>query len=323
MSEEFELKGALPKGMQINEEGVVISYEGDEPTIEIPEGIKGIYLDEYEGFYNDKATTLIIPSTLVSISFMSHFLPNLEKIIVHPDNPVFEVRDGCLLEKETMRVLAGGKGMKIPEGTKIIDPYAFTGSRWVYDVVIPASVVKMDANPFEDCSRLSSIKVARGNEHFYMKNGYLIGKENKIVICGFGKKPLPSGIKMIGSSAFYGCDMGEFEVPEGVEYIGSSAFGYCTKLKKITLPSTLEMMGSTVFFHCHWLEELIIPEGVTSVGRAIVDYCPSLEYISFPSTVMEIEDNYLGATNRDMVVYVHPDNPEYLSTGHGVWIKTI
>lgn len=311
-------------GMKIDDKGVVIRYKGTEPSIEIPEGVKAINLEAKECFINSEAMVLSIPSTLTKISLFVHYLPNLQTIYVHRDNPAFEVKDGCLIEKKTMRLIAGGYGAKIPEGTKKIDPYAFWGSKWVKDVVIPSSVKCFSYNAFAGCQRFSSIEVAKENKHFYAKNGYLIGKKDKILICGVGDEPLPSDIKWIAPSAFhFSYNIEEIEIPEGVNRIGGMAFSYCTNLKKVTLPSTLETLEDNAFTDCSSLTELIIPEGVKFVGKGIVNKCPSLRYLFIPSTVTEIENNYLGDVPEDTKVYVDPRNDYYISSGNNISSKVM
>ena len=92
------------------------------------------------------------------------------------------------------------------------------------------------------------------------------------------KLTLPGSIKVIGSSAFYGCDgLTELVLPEGVEMIGYYSFYGCTSLESIHISDTVKTVGGFAFSECAALEEVVIPDGVTTIGSSAFAYCMGLK----------------------------------------------
>ncbi len=99
------------------------------------------------------------------------------------------------------------------------------------------------------------------------------------------KITIPSSIKEIEESAFYGCsNLQELVIndssEEGLKNIGSYAFSGCKGLKKIKLPSHLEFIGDCAFAKSG-LTEISIPSSTTGMGVSVFTGCASLKKIIF------------------------------------------
>lgn len=129
------------------------------------------------------------------------------------------------------------------------------------------------------------------------------------------KVVLPSTLKRIGMSAFYGCTrLEEINLPDGLKTIGNYAFYKCISLPSVEIPDSVESMGAGVFRECKGLQSVSIPgtmktvpsqafedcSGLTTVtlenGVEVLDIsafsgCTSLMNITLPDSLVKIESN--------------------------------
>ena len=133
---------------------------------------------------------------------------------------------------------------------------------------------------------------------------------------------LPSRLKVIGSSAFYGCSLGDIILPASIEILGSDCFRDCYKLSSLYIPANVRKINGAICtkgertslkritvdknnkyfdsrFDCNAVinsrtNELIlgcmnteIPEGVTTIGEyAFINII--LQEIKIPNSVKTI-----------------------------------
>lgn len=164
-------------------------------------------------------------------------------------------------------------------------------------IAIPGSVEKISIGAFDGCKRLKTIEVDENNRNYCAIDGNLCSKDGKtLVLYAQGKTEkspiIPSGITVIGESAFSACDnITELTIPDGVTEIGISAFSCCRNLKSVTFGANLIRIGSWAFSRCEslvrvdlnktkiidgyvfescaMLESIIIPSGVTTIGKEV------------------------------------------------------
>ena len=106
-----------------------------------------------------------------------------------------------------------------------ISDYAFQGTIWTPEIIIPDTVTRIGTGAFMGCQDLEKIT-------------------------------LPASLKEIGDKAFYGDKLlTEIIIPEGTEIIGGAAFAQCTALENISFPSTLKEIrnsGTRAFWRTAW-----------------------------------------------------------------------
>lgn len=88
---------------------------------------------------------------------------------------------------------------------------------------------------------------------------------------------LPSSIRTIDDSAFYGCGLKTIEIPYGVISIEDSAFLKCWNLESVDLHNGISKIGSFAFENCISLKEVILPTSIKSIGFAAFSGCSCLE----------------------------------------------
>ena len=176
-----------------------------------------------------------------------------------------------------------------------------------------------------NCPNLLSVNVDQGNVVYSSVDGVLFSKDKKTLIFypkgKSGAYAIPSGVKVIGQSAFAWCsNLTGLTIPDGVEKIGEEAFtnsgitslelpdsvtvieyqASLTSLKlsanltkigdyalsgigveSLELPNSVTSIGCQAFQSCSRLKSLVIPASVTSIGWYAFNYCSALTSVEF------------------------------------------
>lgn len=131
----------------------------------------------------------------------------------------------------------------IPEKCKYIDMFAFSLTEFSGGLLLN-NVKEIGEHAFSRCHFKGNLVIPFGVIELPIECFY----DNS-----FSQIELPSTLKVIGPSAFYGnsriCEPIVF--PEGMLTIGNTAFGGCPQIPSITLPSSLQTIGSQAFDECY------------------------------------------------------------------------
>ena len=226
--------------------------------------------------------------------------------------------------------------IKVPDGVKEIDGYAFTWNTTIEQVILPDSVQIIDAFSFAYCSNLAvinmpnSIKVI-GNKAFYACGSLQMIDLSKTNIssvagemfwsCGnLTEVKLPESIKVIASGAFFCCGkLGKINLPEGLCYIGNNAFYSTSALNTIEFPESLRYIGGGAFYGSGLKGTVVIPAKVTVLNDGTFQHCGSLENVILPDTMKQIKYNSLNieyeVINGTAKKFYIPPSVEFLSSG--------
>ena len=129
----------------------------------------------------------------------------------------------------------------IPEGTTIIDDYAFLQCDNLVSVSIPDTVEEIGEGAFGSCKNLTSIT-------------------------------LPSSLGFIDEAAFFGCEgLKSVVIPKGVKMIDARAFAECTSLSEVHLPAGVSIDSSAFNGSpCYMYFEFgTVKQMINAVGEAI------------------------------------------------------
>ncbi|MCD8048549.1 MAG: leucine-rich repeat domain-containing protein [Clostridia bacterium] len=163
----------------------------------------------------------------------------------------------------------------IGDGVTSIGSYAFYKCDSLKFITVPAGITSVGKMAFAACDGVY-IKVDGENPYYTSVNGVLFNKDETELIA-YAKNvsnsySVPSGVKVIAESAFYGNDvLEEVSIPSGVTSIGSEAFAHCDSLMSITLPSGVISIGDGAFCGCWSLESITLPTTITSIGEGAFD----------------------------------------------------
>lgn len=192
--------------------------------VELPDGVTSI---GDRAFYQcDALRSIELPDSVTSMGENPFGdCRSLKNIQVSPEQPVFEVIDGVLFNKEEKSLICYPAGKQeetyeIPQGIQQIKLGAFSNCIFLTDIELPDSVTSIEDRVFFSCISLTSIE-------------------------------LPDGVTSIGNMTFYGCQfLTNIELPNGVTSIGDSAFYGCSSLVGIELPDSVTSIGDYAFEYC-------------------------------------------------------------------------
>ena len=227
---------------------------------------------------------LNIPSNVTSIGEDAFVYCNFSGIVVDPENPNYDSRNGCnaIIVTSTNELTFGCKNTVIPNTVTSIGNNAFKGITGMTSVNIPDSVVSIGDNAFALCFDLT------------------------------GDLVIPNSVTHIGESAFFQCEglNGKLVIGESVSYIGDWAFRRCSHISAAvslaTTPPTLgNDLGGMVFAE-FGVQTLTVPCGCIDIYQNSAWYDPIgmvgfYEFIEDCSAIAEVEP---------VVTAVYP-NPTY------------
>ena len=223
--------------------------------------------------------------------------------------------------------------MIIYEGITEIKKGAISGLEKLKSVVLPTSLIKIEAGAFSNLTALESVKFidgtywyledetalvnidAKNSEDFAQKivgeyQTKAIVKKEMFKILGdtlvgltdLGKLQLvlelPDFIRIIGEYAFDGSEMvNSIIVPKSIVEFKDYAFAGLTSLKTIYFKegSKLEKIGDRCFYNCAGLEQFTFPSSVTTFGKEIFMGATSLTKVEFLGEITKITDGMFYA----------------------------
>ncbi len=157
------------KGLPVTE----INIRLDEHSIEsiiISEGVKVIS----GGFdYCTDIKNIYIPASVVSISDHAFncratmgghgFIKSnvIEKIVVAEGNPCYYVDGNCLIEKSSQKIILGCNSSVLPTdgSVKSIGYAAFANCHSIETVILPKSIIEIEASAFDNCDNLKKVYI--------------------------------------------------------------------------------------------------------------------------------------------------------------------
>ena len=186
-------------------------------------------------------------------------------------NPRFWGEDCKFLDEQSTYDSATGEGRWAYTGTVIyITDAAFSGEAGLQEIVIPASVVEVGRNlwnepggggAFQKCTALTSVVFEGDN------------------------------LSKINLNTFNGCSaLSSIELPESLEKIEYNAFDDCSALKSIVIPDKVTYIGEGAFKGCTGLQEAYIGDGVTEIAAKAFAECTALKTVVIGKSIQRIGD---------------------------------
>ncbi|MDE7182036.1 MAG: leucine-rich repeat domain-containing protein [Clostridia bacterium] len=309
-----------------------------------------VYVGE-SAFYNTGITELYLPNieTLGEASFSG--CRNLVKLTIGPDlkkcdasfgySNIEEVSidspvpDNFIKNSEKLKKLTLGEGVtsvgksafsactaltsvQLPSALESLGGYAFFNCDALERISFPASLKSIGDYAFSGCYALSAINFSEGLETIGNSAFAIRGSKTLEIV-------LPSTVKTVGSSCFYGITAAKLHINETVESVGRDAFrdavvaslklpvnyefslgynGDKTALTELTLFGEGTVSGD--FKNCTALTKVHLCEGVTDIGYRAFEYA-ALQTINLEN-VNSIGSGALGSLK----------NMQYTKTENGI-----
>ncbi len=267
---------------------------GSAEELIIPEDIEAV--DDH-AFWGCTVQKVYIPSSVIEIgrnpfAFVCSDRDTyyrLQNVEISPNNTSLEILDGVLFSKDDHRVVwcfgtqfndAADSSYVIPEGTEIIDDFAFQRWNAVRQIVIPASVTQIRVNPFMGRISLEGIHLDGNSRTLTLQNGMLISSADHRLVCASwlsDEIAIPEGVETIGDYAFgqltprIPCNV---VLPDSVKVIGHNAFAYA-ETARIRIPAGVQRIGDYAFIACKGIREL--PEFINlTIGKCAFKDCSEI-----------------------------------------------
>ena len=210
----------------------------------------------------------------------------------------------------------------LPETLTNLGEWAFARCSALRSVRIPASLGTMGSNPFIECSSLESFEGKyASSDHRYMSAADIMWS---FAPAGLTEYTVPSGIKILSSFLFKGCEeLTSLTLPEGLTIIGDGVFEGCRGLTEITVPSTVTSVGDYIFSNCVLEKIYFLPESVPAavggkgafqMGSSPVVYVPASLLQTYKTTDpwLEFADCYRPYHTATDYMILTPNN--YISS---------
>ncbi len=194
---------------------------------------------------------------------------------------------------------------------------AFQNCRLLESFTLPATVTTLgSANSmlvFDGCSRLETISIAEGNEHFvFDEYNVLYSNDYKTLYMVFPNVTGDADGKLVvNAAATKICDkaFGNNENVKIIEFAGSgiSSFGAGllegnTTVEEIALPDSITEIGEGMFKGCAGLKKFTVSKDVTTIKTRAFEDCVNLTEIVFeegrtqPLTIEDGQPEVIGKT---------------------------
>lgn len=261
--------------------GVNARVKSSSQEIEIAEILANVNINGQEyivdsisdrAFFNNKMTSISIPSTIRSIGGKAFY--------------------GC----------KGLTTLDIPSSVTYIGENAFEKCTAIESVSISSSIQTIYEGTFYDCFSITSVSIPPSVTY--------IGKSAFSNCHSMHSVIIPSSVDSIGSYAFYACDaLKTITIPASVKKIGESAFWNCSSLESAAIsPSVTEIERGT-FYGCKSLNSVVIPSSVTKLGERSFEQCESLPVVIIPPYLTLIDEDAFKNCKSLNTMVSYPTTP--------------
>ena len=288
------------------------------------EGLPVFSIEDY-AFYDCKSvTSIVIPSTVVSIGPSAFYGCSSLASITLPflggsqhDNAFLGYLFGAREYSDNASYVPSSlKSVALLDGCTSIGDYAFYKCSSLTSVTIPDSVVSIGDGAFYDCSKLQYAQHDNGSYLGNANNPYLalisvisdmaitsceihsdcrlIGPEAFSISRFLTSVSIPNSISFIGVDAFKGAIRLQFAEYDNASYLGNadnpylvlvSANGQDRSIKSCQIHPDCKFIGPEAFCANKFLTSISVPDGVTFIGELAFAGCSSLVSVSIPDGV--------------------------------------
>ena len=302
-------------------------------NLDIPDGVEEIQSLAFADC--PKLRTVHIGTGLKGIDRPFIDTPLLENIFVDKGNPYFQDSDGVMTydDGKVLMIYPNAHSLTreytIPESVEMIFSHAFYDVNGMDKIYFGSETEYVGPRAFEGCS----VQTVRFNK------GLEIIDEYSFLNSGISEASLPSSLKKIGASAFFGCEsLKQLELSPSLVEIGSGAFGSCHALETVVIPDEMTVLGDGMFAgassltslhigvgirhipeHCfsdlYALESLELPGNIETIGNGAFSNCTAMKHLTVAEIGLKTIENGAFAYCSALESFDFPTSLELIGTG--------
>ena len=304
----------------IDENGVITAYHGNNLYLRIPEYIKGVLVKGLGDnlFKSSDLYYLVIPDSLETVgNYTFRWCNNLTEIDCKNVHSLGEYAFAACTNLEAVYF----------NGDFTVSKRTFSGCSSLTQIDL-SKLLNAEDHSFYDCRNITSLNNSKLTE---IKKSAFHYCENMLLVS-------LTNVTEIGEKSFKGCTFLETAEAPSLQEIGLAAFNNCQHLKEISFPNLTTMSGSSIFAHCCQVERVYLPSlqgsvtstafsgnyllndmnlgNVTKIENRAFENCMSLtEFVSY--TTQEIGDEAFEDCQNLKTVYV----PEVTTIGNQAFLN--
>lgn len=171
--------------------------------------------------------------------------------------------------------------ISLPDHMEEIPAYFFMNCKELSDFAFPSQVKSINFEAFKNCSKMTDLN------------------------------NLPTGLKVIGPSAFRACQfITNVNLPDGLTTLDGYSFSDCTGLTTLDIPGSVEMIGNYAFEDCTNLTTVTLHEGTKEIGNFVFAGCRKLSkgVLNAPARMPRIYAQTFQGVDNSMTVNVEGGN---------------
>ena len=292
----------------------LVSYKGKEAVVHVPEGIVSIGASAF--WNNTHIREVILPDSLERLGGdCFYYCTNLEKVTIPEKvsvmgnnpfagcskltlsnkSPCFVLENGVLYNRDKTDLIhytisKPDTLFTIPDTVICIGKHCFFACDHLEKIIIPASVIRMENNPFSGCTKLT---VENHSPYYHFENGVIYNRFKTTVIgCLNGTEidrlVIPDTVTLISRNSFWCCKgIGGIVISKNVNRIGYNPFAGCENLLLESESSLFPCENGIIYNEnkTHLLcatnrsvgKSFRVPDGVTHINRGVFSGCVDLE----------------------------------------------
>lgn len=245
---------------------------------------------------------------------------SIDTIEVSENNPQYVGAGGCLIDKNSNKIINGFAKSVIPEdGTATsIGDYAFANIDGLVSITIPSVIEKVGNYAFKGCVNLETVTIDSGETIFGIDVFDSCSSLDNLV--------LPSGMD-ITQGMFKNCSGLKTLTLDGVESIGNSAFYRCTSLPRVTIPASVTFIADAAFSSCTNLAYAEVLATIDALPSQMFESCEKLGKVVLSKTIKTIPYNSFATEGKLSEVYFLGNYAEWsnvkLEAGYWSWETNI
>ena len=188
------------------------------------------------------------------------------------------------------------KNIVVPEGVKVIQPFAFSYCDSLTSITLPKTLRTIKSLAFHESGALKTVDIAAGLTHI---------DTNAFSDClSIESITLPDTLLEIGSFAFANCvSLKNIDIPEGTTAIGEFAFAKCTSLESVTIPGSVRKIERNTFFACDSLKTVNLLNGVVEIPDSMFMSCQQLIELIIPPSVTNLDPSAFETEGQTLKIY--------------------